>query len=68
MSRADTAIVALRVVGAVFRPAFWRKVRANRQAAKAGKPKPYTVAELLGEAVGAGADVADTIRDHRRGK
>lgn len=61
-SKAQKAVKGLRVIGAVFTSDFWGKLRANRQAKKAGRPKPYTAWELFGEVVATSMDSADVIR------
>jgi hypothetical protein len=45
-------------ITALVRPAFWRKVAENRQAVRAGMPKPHSVVGLVLDAASAGAGAA----------
>ena len=65
-SRGQKARKAFAVIKAVVSPSFWRKVRANRQAVRANQPKPYSPAELIGEAFEIGNDLHDTLRGKRK--
>jgi hypothetical protein len=41
---------------------FFRKVAQNRRAVRAGKPKPYTPSELVGDALEIVSDAKDQAR------
>jgi hypothetical protein len=50
--------IVLGVLTAIFRPSFWRKVRDNRRAVRAGLPKPTPPGELIVEALEMGGNAA----------
>lgn len=47
-------LTGLKIASLLVRPAFWRKVRANRKAARAGQPKPYDPWDLVEEGLDLG--------------
>ena len=60
--KAERAAIALKVIGAFFRPKFWRAVRENRAAVKAGQPKPHKVIKLIADGFEMGKDAHDAVR------
>jgi hypothetical protein len=52
----------LKLVGAVLKFGWIRKVVANRRAVRAGKPKPYAPGEILGDVVDQALDIADEAK------
>lgn len=57
-----TPLQKLKLVGAVLKFGWVRKVVANRRAVKAGKPKPYPPGQILMDVVEQGLDVADQAK------
>jgi hypothetical protein len=61
-SPAQKAVKAFQVIGAVLKGGWIKKVRANRQAVRAGRPKPYPPGAILLEVFDQGLDVADQVK------
>jgi hypothetical protein len=57
--------VVVGILTALFRPSFWRKVVANRRAARAGLPKPNAPSELLVEGLGMASSALPPLSNAR---
>lgn len=58
----------LKKIAAALKFGWVKKVIANRQAVRAGKPKPYPPGQILGDVVQSGMDAADTVKPGWRGQ
>ena len=60
--RAERTFMAIKVLGAFFRPKFWKAVKANRQAVKAGRERPHDVMQLIADGFDMGSDAYNAIK------